>query len=268
MQRDDYYVYVYIDPRNHEEFYYGKGRGSRKGAHLNDRSDSDKATRIADIRKDGLEPFIRVIARGLTQAEALLVEKTLLWKLGKWTLNIATGHFAKKFRPPNKLHKELSGFDFQNSLYYYSVGDGISRNWDDYVKFGFISAGWGPQYRDTMLAFNEGDIFAAHMSGKGFVGVGKILKCARMIREVKVNRRPLLELVTSPSADHDRDDPEKSEYVCLVKWLKWVPREKAKWRPRSNLFAKPLVRASLDSQPETVKFIEEAFGISIRSKLK
>jgi hypothetical protein len=26
----DYYVCVYIDPRNHEEFYYGKGVGSRK----------------------------------------------------------------------------------------------------------------------------------------------------------------------------------------------------------------------------------------------
>lgn len=31
---DDYYVYVYIDPRNYEEFYYGKGKGSRKNAHL------------------------------------------------------------------------------------------------------------------------------------------------------------------------------------------------------------------------------------------
>ena len=27
---NDYYVYVYIDPRNYEEFYFGKGRGSRK----------------------------------------------------------------------------------------------------------------------------------------------------------------------------------------------------------------------------------------------
>jgi len=27
---NNYYVYVYIDPRNHEEFYYGKGKGSRK----------------------------------------------------------------------------------------------------------------------------------------------------------------------------------------------------------------------------------------------
>jgi len=26
----DYYVYVYIDPRNLEEFYYGKGQGARR----------------------------------------------------------------------------------------------------------------------------------------------------------------------------------------------------------------------------------------------
>ena len=81
----DYYVYVYIDPRNHEEFYYGKGRGTRKDAHLMDKSDNEKAKRIAEIRKHGLEPLIRVIARGLSQDEVLLIEKTLLWKLGKWT---------------------------------------------------------------------------------------------------------------------------------------------------------------------------------------
>ena len=29
---EDYYVYVYIDPRNFEEFYFGKGRGTGKNA--------------------------------------------------------------------------------------------------------------------------------------------------------------------------------------------------------------------------------------------
>jgi len=43
----DYYVYVYIDPRNFEEFYYGKGCGSRKDAHLLEQSDSPKSRRIA-----------------------------------------------------------------------------------------------------------------------------------------------------------------------------------------------------------------------------
>ena len=68
---DDYYVYVYIDPRNLEEFYFGKGRGSRKDAHLSDKGDSEKARRIGAIRKAGLNPTIRVIARGLSEHDAL-----------------------------------------------------------------------------------------------------------------------------------------------------------------------------------------------------
>jgi hypothetical protein len=71
----NHYVYVYIDPRNHEEFYYGKGHGSRKEAHLAEQSESAKSKRIQEIRREGLLPIIRVIARGLTESEALLVEK-------------------------------------------------------------------------------------------------------------------------------------------------------------------------------------------------
>jgi hypothetical protein len=40
-------VYVYIDPRNYEEFYFGRGRSSRKVAHLNDSADIEKTRRIA-----------------------------------------------------------------------------------------------------------------------------------------------------------------------------------------------------------------------------
>ena len=64
MTMNRYYVYTYIDPRNLEGFYYGKGKGSRKSAHVFDVSDSDKARRIRDIKKVGLEPIIRVIAAG------------------------------------------------------------------------------------------------------------------------------------------------------------------------------------------------------------
>lgn len=78
---DDYYVYVYIDPRNLEEFYYGKGKGSRKSAHLQDVSDSEKSRRIKNIKEAGLEPTVRVIASNLTEQEALLVEATL--KIGE-----------------------------------------------------------------------------------------------------------------------------------------------------------------------------------------
>jgi len=262
---NNYYVYVYIDPRNLEEFYYGKGKGSRKNVHLEDQTDSQKTKRIAEIKKEGLDPTIRVIARGLSEQEALLVEKTLLWKLGKWTTNIATGHFAEKFRPPNTLHKDLTGFDYQNGVYYYNVGDGSTRKWEDYVKFGFISAGQGARFRDAMLGFNEGDLFAAYLKGSGFVGVGTIKEQAKMIRDIKLDGKPLLKLpLRSPNMANNSDNRELSEYVALVEWLKWVPREQARWRSSPKLYTTTHVRASLDGQQETVKFIEEQFGISIR----
>lgn len=262
---NDYYVYVYIDPRNNEEFYYGKGKGSRKDAHLGDQSAKGMATRIAEIVKEGLRPVIRVIARGLSEAEALLIEKTLLWKLGKWTLNVAGGHFVDKFRPPNTLHKELSGFDFRNGLYYYNVGEGTHRNWDDYVEFGFISAGQGIRWRDAMLGFNVGDAFAAYLKRHGFVGVGKILSRAKMIRDVTIRNRRLLDLPLRCHQMADNyNDPDFSEYVCLVDWLASVPREKAKWRAQPKLYTTTHVRASLDGQPSTVQFLESQFGVSIR----
>jgi hypothetical protein len=107
---DDYYVYVYIDPRNHNEFYYGKGKGSRKNAHLESDADTEKTKVIAEIREAGLEPIIRVVARGLTEEQALLVEKTLLHKLGKSLTNISSGHYADKFRPHDTLHRASSVF--------------------------------------------------------------------------------------------------------------------------------------------------------------
>jgi hypothetical protein len=53
------YVYLYSDPDSNEVFYVGKGKGNRAFAHLSDTSETDKATRIRDIRLRGHEPKIR-----------------------------------------------------------------------------------------------------------------------------------------------------------------------------------------------------------------
>lgn len=262
---NNYYVYVYIDPRNYEEFYYGKGKRSRKESHLSDQSDSLKVKRIADIKKDGEKPIIRVIARDLSERDALLVEKTLLWKLGKLTMNVSGGHFRDNFRPPNTFHIDLSGFDdYQNRLWYYNVGDGLTRKWEDYVKFGFISGGQGARFRDYMQGFNEGDVIAAYLKRHGYVGIGMIKQPAKMIRDVRIAGKPLLKLpLLSSGMGKNSDDPERSEYVALVKWDKWVTRNQAKRRSSPRLFTTPAVRASLDGQPETVRFIEEAFHANL-----
>ena len=261
----DFYVYVYIDPRNNEEFYYGKGNGYRKNAHLADKADSEKTRRIAAIQREHLQPIIRVIARGLSEAEALLVEKTLLWKLGKGTTNVATGHYAEKFRPHDTLHKEISGFDYKKGIYYFNVGEGKHRNWDDYTRYGFISGGQGARWRDAMRRFNLGDVCVAYLKGRGFVGVGKITAQAEMVRQVRINGQPLLALpLRCRNMGENGDDSVKSEYVCIVQWIRTFARSKARWKSKSGLYTTTLVRASLDRQPATIEFVDKEFDVSLR----
>jgi uncharacterized protein len=265
---NDYYVYVYIDPRNFEEFYFGKGRGSRKDAHLSDSSDSDKAKRIAAIQKAGLQPIVRVIARELSEHDALLVEKTLLWKLGRQLTNISSGHYASNFRPHNTLHAELTGFDYQCGFYYYNIGEGPHRHWDDYKKLGFISAGQGVRWRDAMLGFRYGDVVAAYLKGRGYVGIGKLTSEAKPVREVLIGGKPLLshDLISQGMAENV-SSTDLCEYVATVKWLKALDRTEAKMQRKSGIFTTTHVRASLDGQPKTVAFLEEAFGVAVREHL-
>jgi len=263
---DDYYVYVYIDPRNFEEFYYGKGKGSRKNAHLKDlESDTEKTKRIKAIKNSGLEPIIRVIARNLSHHDALLVEKTLLWKLGKHLTNISSGHYSDNFRPHDTFHHQISGFDFQTGIYYYNIGECENRNWDDYKTFDFISAGGGAKWRDGILGFQPGDVFAAYLKGRGFVGIGKILKRAVPVHDFRVDGKGLLtqDLVCKEMGQHLKD-LDLCEYVCSVKWLRKCERTEAKWKSNGGIYTTTHIRASLDNQPKTIEFLNEQFAIDLK----
>lgn len=262
---NNFYVYVYIDPRNLEEFYFGKGRGSRKEAHLSDTSDTEKVRRIAAIQKAGLKPVIRVIARDLSEHDALLIEKTLLWKLGRQLTNVSSGHYSENFRPHNKLHLELSGFDYQCGVYYYNVGECPYRNWDDYRRLGFISAGQGVRWRDAMLGFQKGDVVAAYLKKHGFVGIGVLIDRAKPIREVIIKGKPLLSHnLCCPRMAENAESDELCEYVAPVKWAAAVEREQAKWKTKAGIYTTTHVRASLDGQPKTVAFLEKEFGVNLR----
>lgn len=92
------YVYAYIDPRTGDIFYIGRGQGNRLFSHLEDRSETEKTAKIADIRKDGEEPRIDILRYGLIESEAALVEAAAIDLLGlsKLTNRIA-GHHDKSF---------------------------------------------------------------------------------------------------------------------------------------------------------------------------
>lgn len=268
--KPEYYVYVYIDPRNFEEFYYGKGMGKRKLAHLQDENDSEKTKRIKEIRKVGLEPLIKVIAKGLTQNEAFLVEKTLIWKLGRTLTNKSSGHFVDKFRPHNKLHVDLFGFDYQNGIYYFNVDERHERSWADCKKYGFLSAGGGKIFGEQIQSFYKGDVVVAYVGGKGYVGVGIIIEEAVMAKDFRINGKKLdeLNLKSKRMMEKNADNPEKAEYLVKVKWKATCDTDDAKWIRNKRLFAGRMAKASLQNQEETINFVSSAFNIDLENLLK
>lgn len=264
MNRRDYYVYVYIDPRNLEEFYYGKGKGSRRYAHLSDTSDSEKAVRIRAIHEAGEIPIIRTVAASLTEEEAHLIETTLIWKLGNGLTNRVAGKYSSKFRPHHTLHRELPGFDYQNGIYYVNVGDGPNRKWEDCRRLGFMSAGQGPEWRDQILELSEGDVVAAYLTGHGFVGVGKVTSRAVPFNSYLHEGKLLTQCdLIAERMWQNAEDPDKSEYVARVQWKKTVTRENARWKKKSGLYTTQLIRATLERQPITINFLQEEFGVDL-----
>jgi uncharacterized protein len=268
--KSDYYVYVYIDPRNFEEFYYGKGQRDRKDAHLKDRGDSKKTKRIKEILAVGQKPIIKVIARNLTEHEAFLVEKTLIWKLGSNLTNMSSGYFSDKFRPHNEMYKDLYGFDFQNGIYYFNVDERHERSWIDCQKFGFLSAGGGKVFGKQIQSFNEGDVVVAYVGGKGYVGVGVIVERAVIAKDFRVNGKRLseLDLTSKRMMEKNINNPEKSEYLVKVKWKATCETKEAKWIKNGNLFTARMAKASLQNQKPTIDFISSAFKINITNLLK
>jgi len=260
-QQNQYYVYVYIDPRNFEEFYYGKGKASRKFAHLLDDSDTEKTKRINLIKKAGLKPIIKVIAKDLTEEQAFLIEKTLIWKLGKNLTNKSSGHFADKFRPHDTLHLDLAHFDFENGLYYVNVGEGKHRCWEDCKKYGFLSAGQHPKFSDPIKTLVEGDIVVAYLKRHGYVGIGKVLEKAVRVNDFKVNGKLLNTYNLKQINIYENSDNLNSEFLVKIEWIRAVDKKNAKWKSKSGLFTSQLIKASLQTQLKTRDFLENEFKI-------
>lgn len=82
-ERLGYYVYLYIDPRTSRPFYVGKGQGQRVLAHLSARGESRKLQVLEELRREGREPRIDILAHGLRDEEtALRIEAAVIDLLG------------------------------------------------------------------------------------------------------------------------------------------------------------------------------------------
>jgi len=104
MKKEDFYVYVYLDPRKngnfiygdfifeYEPFYVGKGRRWRSIDHISeckrmDFKNTPKNNKIKKILQLGINPIILKIKENLFDEDALSIEKNIIDIIGRKDLN-------------------------------------------------------------------------------------------------------------------------------------------------------------------------------------
>lgn len=119
-----------------------------------------------------------------------------------------------------------------NGEFYVSFGTGASRTWADARKYGYISAGGGSWYSQTLKLLSPGDRVWVKDPGTGYLGVGRVLEPVVSINDFKVKtpsgERPALDVLSTAMRLRERaDDPDKAEHFVRVQWLDTVAEDKA-----------------------------------------
>jgi hypothetical protein len=157
--------------------------------------------------------FFQVFEHGGQQ----LLSRAWLIDPGETQANVAISTKAKGDKEP------------WNGEYYVSYGG--NRAWSDAVKYGFISAGGGSWYSQTLKLLSPGDLVWVKIPKTGYVGVGRVTEGVQAATDFKVNTptgaRPALDVLQDERYRKRADDPEMSEYFVRVKWLDTVPESKA-----------------------------------------
>jgi len=104
------------------------------------------------------------------------------------------------------------------------------RSWDEAIKHGFVSAGGGSWYSNTLKLLKPGDRIWVKAPGYGFVGVGRVKGLSTPATEFRVNvngkQKPAPEVLTAELYKNSRS-VEKEEYFVAVDWAQTVPLENA-----------------------------------------
>lgn len=108
-----------------------------------------------------------------------------------------------------------------NGEYYVSYG---GYSWNDARKYGFICAGDGLWYSNTLKSLCPGDRIWVNIPGTGYVGVGTVTEQRTLVTDFEVDtqdgRRPVLEVLTQADEMKQRaNDPDKADYFVRVEWL-------------------------------------------------
>lgn len=109
-----------------------------------------------------------------------------------------------------------------NGEFYASFGEGDERSWDEAARHGFISAGGGAWYTNTLDLLKPEDRCWVRIPSTGFVGVGVCTGARVALRDFTVDGLPAAEVLSANYHRQHIDDDEKCEYFVPVRWLNTV----------------------------------------------
>lgn len=164
-----FYVYTLIDPRCGSVFYVGKGKGKRHSAHVAEWRrgvvvNPDKSMRIGEIMRAGLKVEERIVARDLTEEEALDGERHLIAEIGIEKLtNIAPGG-GPMTREQYQAHMRAMYDSLKPLRRWLSERPRKARElwmWATFVVHLAREAGIQPIDAEEAVAIGEGDAFFA-----------------------------------------------------------------------------------------------------------
>lgn len=154
-----------------------------------------------------------------------------------------------------------------NGLDWY-VSFGGNRSWDDARTYGFVSAGGGKFYTQTIRALPDGARVWVNIPQTGYVGVGKVVGPAMRFEEARLNVDgvpvALAEQSLIGSYRHqDTATDDDGEWVVPVKWAHTVPEKDAYWE--KGLFANQNSACKL-RQEFTLDRLAQRFNVNDNSE--
>ena len=159
---------------------------------------------------------------------------------------------------------------------FYCTGEGPRRNFDDYLKYSFISA--GQKKHDTNFLYSKElrnlkkgmYFFAYHRRERdenghhigGYVGFGKVLEAPVPIDKYLIDGKKLYELPLKQPGIKQNHDNEACEWIVKVEWIKTVSRENAFYFPNMFSGARHTVcKIDKNKHKETIDFLMEKFEL-------
>jgi hypothetical protein len=128
-----------------------------------------------------------------------------------------------------------------NGEFYACFGHSETRDWAEGRKYGFICAGGGSWYSNTLNLLSPGDQVWVKAPGYGFVGVGEVIGPREPITAFQIDtdgdERPAVDVLAEGNYHREFiDDPERMEYFVPVRWIHSVPLEarEREWLSRSR----------------------------------